>query len=243
VKKILTVLVLLATAATASAQLRASPSTQPAPKAAPPSPVVPPPAVILTPQDNRNTSAKQIGERVKAADAQVVELSKELLAPVEAVRASEKLTELRRVDELRKRFKLALVSIHGLDEMCIQLDRELRHATNAYDAAGKAFRDRAEDYTDGKLKEACLSWAAYYDRLKEQCPAHRKRLADLRKEIPATILLIRESGSLMDDYSLFVSTYEQEIVPDNIAGIHLTAIKDYSKKFESFEKALAAYKK
>jgi hypothetical protein len=201
-----------------------------------------PPTAVRPPEDTRNTTAQKLGERINTSTAEVLNLSTELLKPVVLAKASDRLVEVRRVEVLRRSFKMASVTIHGLDEMCIQLDRELRHATTAYDAAAKSYRDRAEDYTDGKLKEACTSWAIHYEKLRDRCPEHRKQLSALRKEIPATVLLIRESGQLMDDYHLFVSTFETEVVPDSLAQTHLDAIKDYARKFEAFEKALANYR-
>lgn len=210
---------------------------------APPTEKTPPPAVEPGPQDTRNSTAKQIGDRIKTTNAEVLSLGDELLKPVAIARKNDRLGELKRIDELRKGFKSALVSVNTLNETCITLDRELRHATNAYDAVATAYRDRSEDYTDGKLKEATYAFALHYEKLRDACPEKRKQLDALRKEIPATVVMIRESGAFLDDYALFVSTYANEVVPEAVAQEHTKVLQDYVQKFETFEKALKTYRK
>jgi hypothetical protein len=205
-------------------------------------PALPPASSEGTP-DNRHASSKAIGEKIKSANLSVVTLSDDILKPIALAKKGDRLKELQRIEDLRKGFKSALLSAHLLDETCISLDRELRHATNAYDAVAKAYRDRAEDYQDSYLKSSTTAMAEHYEKLRDKCPEQRKQLDELRVQIPTLIKMTRESGQFLDDYSLFVRSYANAIVPDDVEKQHTDTIHAYVRNFESFEKALDKYRK
>jgi hypothetical protein len=212
--------------------------SSPPPAEQPPAPTPP----EAGPQDTRNASSKVIGERIKSANVTVLALSDDLLKPVAMARKADRLKELRRIEELRKGFKMAMISVLLLEETCSSLDRELHHATKSYDSVASGFRDRAEDYSDSKLRESCLALAAHYETLRDKCPEHRKALDELRGQIPGLLKLVKETGLFLDDIALFTSSYAEEKVPDDVVKQHTDAIQAYAKSFERYEQSLKQYR-
>lgn len=191
--------------------------------------------------DLRNATVVEMSENIKRQNNRVVDLSSQTMIPLTMVRKTDQLMELERVEEMRRAFRDAGAAAHALDETTLQLERNLKHAANAYRAAAQGYLDRAEDYTDPKFKAACLGWANLYAARSDRCPKHRERLAALRAEIPATILLIRESGKLLDDYHMFIKTSAGEVIPEEVTKANTEAIKNYAEQFSSFESAIRTY--
>ncbi|QJX01169.1 hypothetical protein [Frigoriglobus tundricola] len=193
--------------------------------------------------DPRSVAAQKMAEQLAGQEKQVIGLGDKVMQPVKLTRAADRLVEIKKVKELKDAYGSALVTLHALDEATLALDRELRHAGASYGAGAQCFRDRAGDYRDGKLKDACGSWAGHYEGLRDRVPYHRERVAALRKELPRTLELMRQSGQILDDYYLFVSQYPGETLPDTVAAPYVQNVKEYVRQFEGFEAALESYRK
>jgi hypothetical protein len=193
-------------------------------------------------KDVRSATAQEMADEIRKQDAKILTLSEETARAAKVSREITALMELNEIESLRRAFREAAASAHELEEVSILLDRNLRHATKAYGAAAMGYMDRAQDYKDPKFREACIGWSQFYDNQGRACPLHRERLATLRREIPGTIELIRESGKLLDDYYLFVKTSQGEVIPDELTRGKADTIRKYAEKFRDFESAIDRYK-
>lgn len=203
-----------------------------APKEAPPAATV---------RDPRADSAKKISEVLAGHRKDINSDIDRVNKTHEIVRGETKLADIEIVKRLQANAAIAIRALNELNEELLRLDRELKHAQNAFTAYAQAFRDRSEDYTDASLKNNCLEWAKYYDGLAATIPDERKRIAAFVKEIPPTLVMARESKQLLDDLNLFISTYHDGTVPTAEVEKYQSTLKGYVAKFSAFENSAKAY--
>lgn len=192
--------------------------------------------------DPRAVTAKRISQVLADHRAKVEGDIGQINKTVQAARGDKQFADVNVVQALQAEAANAVAACNQLNERLLELDRELRHAGNAYAAAAQAFRDRAEDYPDSSLKRTCLEWAAHYAELARVIPYERERIAEFQKALPATLSLCRQTKRLLDDYSLFLTTYHDATVPTAEVERYQAALKEYVQRFSSFERATAAYR-
>lgn len=152
-------------------------------------------------------------------------------------------SEILRVESLQRSVNEALASAHGLTEHLLSVRRELRHSTTVYTAAAESFRQRAEDYKDGRLRADCLSWARNFDELVATTPQQLSDTENYLAEVGPTIEFIRETKNLLTDYHLFLSTAVDHGRTLEGASSYLSRLKGYVEKFSRFEEAAQAFEK
>ena len=193
--------------------------------------------------DTRSLAAERMATMIAAQEKHVVKLSDDVLSPVALARSADALKEIEKVKEMKEAFGKALTTVHVLEEATLFLDRELRHSEGAYQAGVVCYEQRSKDFKDEKLRATCSSFATHYATLRDTVPAQRQRLAELRGELPAVLDTMRQSGQILDDYYLFVVNNPNLAKSPTLTRSYVQAIKNYVKRFESFESTLAKYRK
>lgn len=201
-----------------------------------------PPTPTTGEKDPRGVQAKAIAEVLEDHRKKIGGNLDAVTKTVQIARDEKGLTDIKTIERLRSNATIAISNVNQMSEELLSLDRELRHAQNAFAAFASGYAERAEDYRDYENKNALLAWSHHYQRLADSVPAERKRIAEFRVHVQPLLEYMRESRQILSDYHLFLTTYHDRTFPESEAAAYLERFRVFTQQFEQFRKFIDDYK-
>lgn len=160
-----------------------------------------------------------VAEAVSARE-QIARLEEELLEQLDELRAVlasakadpdrlresvEQFLDLTR--DVRRKTVQAGDALRAVEEKAADLSRSSRHLAASYRALAVLYRRKARDYSEPKLRDQLVGFAADYDAVAQAMPERCKALDGVRKKLPALKRKVTEVNAFLGDAAAFLATH------------------------------------
>lgn len=157
--------------------------------------------------------AVQAREQIARLEEELLERLDELRAVLASAKANpERLREsveqfLELTKDVRRKTVQAGDALHAVEAKTADLSRSSRHLAASYRALADLYRRKARDYSEPKLREQLVGFAADYDAVAAAMPERCKALDGVRKKLPGLKRKVSEVNAFLGDTAAFLHSH------------------------------------